>query len=229
MTSEQAREIVNDATHNAVKDVRARRTTWIAFVVLLASIIMAALWFGPRLAAIDDHSQNQDRQITELTKQADKNAADGQALRDQVVRLGGTPVVEPAQPGIAGATGATGPMGPVGPVGPKGDKGDPGVTPPCLAEPDRCRGPVGEPGAAGQAGTPGAKGDTGAQGPKGDPGEQGPKGATGAPGPTCPDGYELRDAVITAPDGTTYSGKACVDPTTSAPPSTDPPLPLGGS
>lgn len=55
------------------------------------------------------------------------------------------------------------------------------------------------------------------------------RGADGQPGPACPDGYELRDAVITAPDGTTYSGKACVDPGSSAPPSTDPPLPLGGN
>lgn len=66
----------------------------------------------------------------------------------------------------------------------------------------------------------------GPAGQKGDSGETGPRGPAG---PTCPDGYELRDAVITAPDGTTYSGKACVDPNTSAPPSTDPPLPLGGS
>jgi hypothetical protein len=65
----------------------------------------------------------------------------------------------------------------------------------------------------------------GPAGQKGDNGETGPRGPAG---PTCPDGYELRDAVITAPDGTTYSGKACVDPNSSAPPSTDPPLPLGG-
>jgi hypothetical protein len=51
-------------------------------------------------------------------------------------------------------------------------------------------------------------------------GQTGPTGKTGAPGPTCPPGYELRDAVITAPNGSTYQGKACVDPSTSKPPST---------
>lgn len=225
MTSEQARDIVDVATQNAVRDVRARRTTWIAFAVLLASIILAALWFGPRLAALGDRSQDQDRRITEITAQADKNAADGQALRDQVVRLGGTPVVEPAQPGAAGATGATGAAGPMGPQGPAGRDG---VTPPCMSEPDRCRGPVGDTGQPGTQGPAGARGDTGTAGPAGEQGPAGAKGDTGQPGPTCPDGYELRDAVITAPDGTTYSGKACVDPDTSAPPSTEPPLPLGG-
>lgn len=63
---------------------------------------------------------------------------------------------------------------------------------------------------------------------RGTPGTPGTNGAAGQPGPTCPDGYELRDAVITAHDGTTYSGKACVDPASSAPPSSNPPLPLGG-
>jgi len=230
MTSEQARDIVDGATHNAVRDVRARRTTWIAFVVLLASIIVAALWFGPRLAAIDDHSQEQDRRITEITAQADKYAADGQALRDQVVRLGGTPVVEPAQPGATGATGATGPVGPAG---------RDGVTPPCMAEPDHCRGPAGATGAAGADGKDGTNGQNGqsppclaepaqCRGADGRDGQNGRDGADGAPGPTCPDGYELRDAVITAPDGTTYSGKACVDPSSSSPPSTNPPLPIPG-
>jgi hypothetical protein len=61
----------------------------------------------------------------------------------------------------------------------------------------------------------------GPAGPAGQPGQQGKTGATGATGPagpTCPTGYELRDAVITSPDGSTYRGKACVDPSTSKPP-----------
>lgn len=221
MTSEQARDIVEGAAQNAVKDLRGRRTTWIAFAVLLASIVLAALWFGPRLAAVDDRSQAQDRRIEALTAQSDKNASDGQALRDQVVRLGGTPVVEPAQPGATGATGPAGATGAAGPQGPQGVAGRDGITPPCMAEPDRCRGAVGPTGPAGQAGQPGAdgaKGDTGPQGTKGDTGADGPKGDTGASGPACPEGYELRDAVITAKDGSTYQGKACVDPNTSTPP-----------
>lgn len=60
-------------------------------------------------------------------------------------------------------------------------------------------------------------------GPAGATGKTGATGATGPPGPTCPSGYELRDAVITAPDGSTYQGKACVDPVTSKPPN---PIPI---
>ncbi|MFF4600166.1 hypothetical protein [Amycolatopsis sp. NPDC001319] len=58
-------------------------------------------------------------------------------------------------------------------------------------------------------------------------GPPGTNGSAGTPGPTCPDGYELRDAVITAPDQTTYQGKACVDPASSVPPSQSEP-PTGG-
>jgi hypothetical protein len=85
----------------------------------------------------------------------------------------------------------------------------------------------------GQANEP-CRGTQGEKGDKGDPpacmAEAAQcRGAEGQPGPTCPPGYELRDAVITAPDHTTYAGKACVDPNSnSAPPSSDPP-PLGGS
>ncbi|MBB4689835.1 hypothetical protein [Amycolatopsis jiangsuensis] len=64
------------------------------------------------------------------------------------------------------------------------------------------------------------------RGPAGAQGTPGINGHDGAAGPACPDGYELRDAVITAPDQTTYSGKACVDPSSSTPP-TDPPTPGG--
>lgn len=204
MTSDQAREIVDQATNNAVKDVRARRTTWIAFAVLLASIAVAVAWFGPRLGEVDDRSQAQDARIGQLIAQADKNAADGQALRDQVVRLGGTPVVEPAQPGVAGQPGPAGAPGIPGPVGPAGRDG---TTPACYSEPNQCRGSDGKPGVAGQpgaAGEPGEPGEPGAAGPagpvgppgsQGEPGPQGesgvagPQGEAGPPGPSCPDGY----------------------------------------
>jgi hypothetical protein len=83
-------------------------------------------------------------------------------------------------------TSRVGPMcGPAGPSGTPGRDGQDGVdgqTPPCLSEPTQCRG---------------------ADGDKGDQGE---------PGPACPGGYEPRPAVITAPDGSTYDGVACVDP-----------------
>lgn len=69
----------------------------------------------------------------------------------------------------------------------------------------------------------------GPAGTKGDTGDTGPTGAAGPPGPTCPPGYELHDAVISDADGTTYQGKACVDPNTrKPPPSTNPPIPIPG-
>lgn len=83
-----------------------------------------------------------------------------------------------------------GPPGEAGATGVKGDKGDPGESPPCLAEPTQCRG------------------------------QDGAKGDKGDPGPACPDGYEQRPAVITAPDGSTYDGTACVRPDSSRPPTT---------
>lgn len=67
----------------------------------------------------------------------------------------------------------------------------------------------------------------GPAGPGGVNGTNGTNGTNGADGPACPAGYELRDAVITAPDGTTYKGKACVDRNSaSSPPSSNPPLPI---
>ena len=86
----------------------------------------------------------------------------------------------------------------------------------CGQASDPCRGPAGQKGDSPDC----LKEATQCRGRDGEPGKN---------GPTCPDGFELRDAVITAPDGSTYSGKACVDPASSAPPSADPPLPLGGS
>ena len=236
MTSEQARTIVDQATSHAVRDVRARHTTWVAFAVLLASIVLAAFWFGPRLAEVDDRSQAQDTRIGQLVAQADKNAADGQALRDQVVRLGGTPVVEPAQPGTAGATGAT------GPVGQSGRDGRDGVTPPCMAEPDRCRGPVGAAGAAGADGKDGANGADGQSGQSppclAEPGQcRGTDGRNGADGANGEDGQPPAGWTTSYPDGTSETcaradpfdpGSPRYECTRSAPPSTDPPLPIPG-
>lgn len=52
------------------------------------------------------------------------------------------------------------------------------------------------------------------------------RGEPGTPGPPCPDGYEQRDAVATAPDGGQYSrAKTCVDPASSQPPTTSPTTP----
>lgn len=47
-------------------------------------------------------------------------------------------------------------------------------------------------------------------GPQGAPGPAGPSGAAGPPGPACPSGYEQHQARITADDGSSYDGLACV-------------------
>lgn len=47
------------------------------------------------------------------------------------------------------------------------------------------------------------------------------RGEPGTPAPPCPEGFEQRDAVATAPDGGTYArAKACVDPGSSQAPTT---------
>lgn len=71
--------------------------------------------------------------------------------------------------------------------------GKDGVSPPCLAEPNQCRGADGQPGAPGADSTvPGPTGETG---------------ATGPPGPTCPDGTALQEVQFGALGP---SGLACV-------------------
>jgi hypothetical protein len=84
--------------------------------------------------------------------------ADGEPGRDGVDGRDG-------QPGTAGRDGEPGTDGE---PGADGTDGRDGVTPPCLAEPNQCRGADGRDGVAGE------------------------DGAVGPPGPTCPDGYTAR-------------------------------------
>lgn len=227
MTNEQVHQIVEGAAEHAVKDVKARRSTWVAFVVLLLCILAAVAYYGPRLASVSSHAQEQDSRISDLIVKADRNANDANALADQVRRLGGTPIVVPAPAAPAGQPGA---------AGANGVNGRDGQSPPCLLTPAQCQGAAGQPGTAGTNGANGTNGTDGVDGKtppcyaepaqcRGTNGAPGQPGERGAPGPACPDGYEPRPAVITAPDGSTYQGVACVDPTTSRPPPT-PVLPL---
>jgi hypothetical protein len=274
VTNERAREIVHGATERAVRDARARRSTWVAFAVLLLCIAGAVAYFGLRFSAVNTHAQEQDQRITRLVDTGNDAAAQAQQLASQVRALGATPVVQPPAPAPAGPTIVT--AAPIPGPGPTQAQIDAAVAaylvahPPAAgksATPEMVATAVGEylaahppePGqpptaqeiataaanyltahsaefqgpagknatdtqvaaavdaycsthgsCAGKPGATGAKGDT----------VQGPRGPAG---PTCPPGYELRDAVITAPDGSTYQGKACVDPSTSKPPG---PIPL---
>lgn len=241
MTGSTARDIVNQATKNAARDRVAR----VAAFVLAACLVVAGIYFGPRVLA-------QGHQIDTLSGKLDTANQSVTKLADQVTRLGGTPVVQPP-PATPTSTASVDPAevrqaartavaeycaAPTHPC-----RGSDGSTPPLDAIVDAVIGRIPAPknGTDGQDGRDAPVPDYAAlvaaycgqtdepcRGPAGQKGDTGAIGATGAPGPTCPDGYELRDAVITAQDGTTYSGKACVDPNTSAPPSTNPPL-LGGS
>lgn len=241
MTGEIDRTIVQPAAEAG----RDRGLRWLLLVgvalLLVPMTFLAVQYFA------------QHGEITELQQTSDSRAVDVGKLAQQVKSLGATPVVQPppAVPATVdsadlrqaarqavddycaprnqcrGADGATpnfdaivtavvntiprptnGTNGERGP-GPTDEQVSSAVADYCDAH-NQC------------AGASGAKGDTG------DTGQTGAAGPPGPPGPTCPDGYELRDAVITAPDGTTYQGKACVDPSSSAPPSSDPPIIPGG-
>lgn len=215
---------VKTAAAAEARDSRGHRMIWVFFAVLLAGVLVLSTMYLIDRTTSRDQLSTQDGQIGALVKQ----------VRD----LGAVPVVEPSP----GARGAAGTNGVNGRDGRDGEDGRDGVTPACMAEPDRCRGPVGAAGTAGadgKDGTNGADGQNGqsppclaepaqCRGADGRDGTNGRDGVDGQPGPACPDGYELRDAVITAPDGSTYSGRACVDPNSSKPPSSDPPLPIPG-
>lgn len=251
MTGSTARDIVNEATRNAGRDRPAR----FAAGVLALCLLVAGIYFGPRLAALGEH-------LDQLQTSADRSNEAARALADQVMRLGGTPVVQPPPPASVSSTASVDPAevrqaartavaeycaAPTHPC-----RGSDGSTPPFDAIVDAVVAKIPTPkdgrdgrdaatpdyaalvaAYCGQAGEP-CRGPAGERGEKGDPppcmAEPSQcRGADGQPGPTCPPGYELHDAVFAAPDGTTYTGKACVDPASSAPPSTDPPLPFGGN
>jgi hypothetical protein len=157
----------------------AKLWTWIARFTGLA-ILAAVIGFGAYLAVANAGSRVER---LELIEQLDDERSENAALRDQVDALyeqvlaaGETPVVEPTDPGT--------------PVrGERGDRGEPG-RPPTMAEimagiqqwcasNAGCRGADGP---SGQQGNPGIDGQPGAPGADGAPGPAGPQGATGPQG-----------------------------------------------
>lgn len=167
MTSDKARNLIDEAAERAVsRDPTARRAAWAALGLLLASLTVFALYFGVRYASLRGHAEQQDRQLSELARQAEDNATLASALEDQVRSLGEQPVVDAPAVGPPGPRGEAGPRGPMGPRGLPGADGDDGI--------DGERGPAGE---------------QGPPGPPGPAGPSGPRGPEGPPGPTCPQGY----------------------------------------
>ncbi|SFO59493.1 hypothetical protein [Amycolatopsis rubida] len=243
MTGEIDRTIVQPAADKS-RDRRAHRLLWLGALLALGGVA----WLAVQLFG-------QGSEIASLQRTSDARGADVSRLAEQVKGLGGTPVVQPpaaptpapaavdattlrqtarqavedycatrnqcrgtdgASPDFDALTNAVLAKIPVPKDGTDGQNGQNGRDAPLPDYPalvasavasycdahDQCRG---------EQGTPGVNG------------------ANGKDGPACPDGFELRDAVITSPDGTTYQGKACVDPNSgSTPPSTDPPPTTGG-
>jgi hypothetical protein len=192
-------------------------------LALLLLVLALAGWLGFM-------SYRSGEQATDA--RAETAAVQGQAksLADQIAEAcakGGTTAAElgpacakaaevqrdPSPPPRDGRDGEPGPRGPQGPTGSQGPQGPTGASGPTGAP-----GPVGADGPAGPVGAAGTPGEPGPQGPQGVPGQQGQPGVDGAPGPTCPTGYEPRPALIVGPDGSTYQGVACVDPSTSTAP-----------
>lgn len=182
MTSDKARNLIDEAAERAVsRDPTARRAAWAALGLLLASLTVFALYFGVRYASLRGHAEQQDRQLSELARQAEDNATLASALEDQVRSLGEQPVVDAPAVGPPGPRGEAGPRGPMGPRGLPGADGDDGI--------DGERGPAGERGPRGETGPSGPAGEQGPPGPPGPAGPSGPRGPEGPPGPTCPQGY----------------------------------------
>lgn len=136
----------------------------------------------------------------------DQARTDRDALRAQVVRMGGTPVAGPS--GRDGNDGAAGPTGAAGRDGTDGKDGSPGPTgspgPAGAVGPSGTAGRPGAPGASGLAGVEGAPGSPGPTGPPGPAGERGEKGDTGEAGEAvmCADGYHPEEIVIVPYTGT---------------------------
>lgn len=136
----------------------------------------------------------------------DRARADRDALRTQVLQMGGTPVAgEPGKDGAVGPSGPAGRDGRDGTPGNTGRQGQPGSPGPS-GQPgkDGKSGTPGPTGAAGVPGTQGATGPAGPSGPSGPAGERGEKGDTGEPGEAvmCGAGYHPEEIIIVPYKGT---------------------------
>lgn len=174
------RTLVQPAAAQA-RDPRSHRLLWFAGALIVVGVFGMAAWAFFSIRGL--HTD-----VADARGAADTAGQSAQRLYDQVIKLGGTPVVQPPAQGVPGATGAAGPMGPQGVKGDKGEKGDPGDSPPCLADPAHCQG------AAGAQGLGGAKGDAGEKGDKGDPGQNGQDGVDGRDGVSVTRQYFDRNA-----------------------------------
>lgn len=168
------RTLVQPAAEQA-RDDRSHRRLYLAGALIVLGILGLAAWAWVSINGLRDDVAVANGHVDRATTAAQDSATRSQQLYDQVLKLGGTPVVAPAQPGAPGATGATGATGSTGATG------APGPTPPCLLTATQCQGTDGQPGtdgAAGKDGVPGAPGKDGTPGKDGAPGKDGQPGAS---------------------------------------------------
>lgn len=177
----------------------AKLWTWIARGVGVL-ILGAVVAFGAYLAVANAGSRVER---LEIIQQLDDERAENAELRDQVDALyeqvlaaGETPVVEPSKLGD--------------PVrGERGDRGEPGRPPTaneilsgikewCTVSPASCRGADGKDG-VGKDGPAGPPGET-VVGPMGPMGPMGPQGELGPVGPQGPQGVSVVSITCVAPD-----------------------------
>jgi hypothetical protein len=93
------RTIVQPAADDA-RDDRAHRLLYVA----LAAVVVGIAALGFLYFSQSQHAGEQDRQISHLIDTGNESAKKSQALADQIVRLGATPVVQPATPAPSGPT-----------------------------------------------------------------------------------------------------------------------------
>jgi hypothetical protein len=247
VTGNTARDIVNRAAKNATGRDRVAR---VAAIILALCVAVAGVYFGPRVV-------DQGHQIDTLSGKLDTANVSVTKLIDQVKQLGGTPVVQP--PASATSTASVDPAevrqaartavaeycaAPTHPC-----RGSDGSTPSfdAIVTAVVARIPTPQNGRdaplpnyaalvasyCAQDGEP-CRGPQGAKGEKGDP----PPCMADASHCRGDDGQPPAGWTTSYPDGSTGSctRAADFDPaapryacTRSAPPSTDPPLPLGGN
>jgi hypothetical protein len=164
---------------------------WVVGVAVVLGFMIAAV------VSVGSKNAQLAQSIDDLRNDRQQSSADIERLRQQVVGLGGTPVVS-AVPGPAGQAGQ---IGPQGIPGRDGTDGSPGPTGSPGAAGDT--GPAGPAGPAGVDGQPGADGQDGANGADGAPG---PAGSPGAQGPAGPDNCTWEPSQT---DPTTY---VCTSP-----------------
>ncbi len=207
------------SNHSTVDPTRSRKWIIIAFVAVMAMIVLCATFLA---ITANDNGKRADTAVAEKTSAqavattAAAQASKGQELAAEVAEAcqevplpksleplcqkaqtiaAQPPVTITGPSGAAGPSGPEGPEGPPGPSGPAGPQGEPGA-------PGKDGG-TGDTGATGNDGATGAVGPPGPSGAPGSPGAQGAQGIQGPAGPAGPSG-------AAGADGKTPTQMTCV-------------------